>query len=882
MIRNEDFRFYYEIPENALGQSPFALIYEGKKKKPNISKAIKVFQKNEVNQYLKDKLKRIPTEEELQKYFNAFRNEAINMEILQGKNRENRNAVILDECFETFETNECFETNNEFVIIMEKCDNDIFNHLSENGCFNAEEIYEILTQLNNSFKIMVENNIFHRAIKPQNILIKYLNEEKTKFLVKLKITDDSCSSNNSDKLLDSKIDRDYRIYAPEVLNENNYKFTEESDLWSLGVLIYLLYFNVFPFDGIKREEVLRNITEDTINKLEKVKDEDLNNLIIELLKIEPTKRITWDDYFSHSFFRKRMNFRDFYKCDLQFRGSCIDGKIYKGEDKRNGQEKAIKIMNKRLIKASLRRNPFDIITDENLRPRIERYFNEVNNMKILQGLNHENQNAVIFDEYFNTKDEFVIIMELCDGNLLDYFLRRNNKLKVEEIHDIISQLNNSFKEMVKNKILHRAIKPQNILIKYLNEEKTKFLVKLKLNDDSGSLDSSNELISPEQINRNLEIYAPEVLENRRFTEKSDLFSLGVLIYYLYFNKYPFEGKNREEILDSIKKGINGKLTNNPDFDDLLMKLLKGNEKERISWEDYFKHNFFRINKGYKEYYEVEEILGEIGYAKIYKAKDKATGEMKAIKIVKKDEIKNYWKKHTKEIKKPNDDDLNPYFNGYFNEVNHMKILQGINNLNQNTVIFNEYFNTKENFAIVMELCDGNLVDYIKDKDLKFEEIKKILIQLNNSFEIMYKNNIFHRAIKPENILYKKENSEILFKLKLTDISCLKSESSKIEMATIMLHKNLCISAPEVLKGEKFIEESDLWSLGILIYFLKFKDYPFKGIDKNAILKNIEEGLGNKLKGNSDLDDLIKNLLIVDSNKRMSWKKYFKHRFFNKK
>ena len=152
MIRNEDFRFYYEIPENALGQSPFALIYEGKKKNSNISKAIKVYQKNEVNEYLKDKLNRIPTEEELQKYFNAFRNEAINMEILQGKNRENRNAVILDECFETFETNECFETNNEFVIIMEKCDNDIFNHLSENGCFNAEEIYEINLLLDHIMK----------------------------------------------------------------------------------------------------------------------------------------------------------------------------------------------------------------------------------------------------------------------------------------------------------------------------------------------------------------------------------------------------------------------------------------------------------------------------------------------------------------------------------------------------------------------------------------------------------------------------------------------------------------------------------------------------------------------------------------------------------
>ena len=720
MTRNEDFRVYYEILR-PLGQSSFAIIYQGKEKNSNISKAIKVYQKERVKAFLMRKLNIAPKEDDLQKYFNAFKNEATNMKILQGEKKENKNAVILDDCF---------ETNDEFSIVMEKCDNDISKALVKKP-FNSEEIYEILIQLNNSFKIMVENKILHRALKPQNIFLNYLNEENTKFLVKLKITDDSCFSNSSDEFLHSPNDRNYRIYAPEVLNEKNFIFTKESDLWSLGVLIYKLYFQTFPFNGNSKEEVLRNITEDSINKLQKGEDEDLNNLIRQLLIIEPKKRISWDDYFSHSFFRKRMSFKDIYDCNFQYLGDCIDGTIYKGSVKRNGQEKAIKIMNKNLIKSRLGEqfDPPKNITDEDLKPIIKRYFNEVNNMKTLQGPNNENQNTVIFDEYFNTEEEFVIIMELCDGNLLDYFIKeKKNILNFEEIHDIISQLNNSFKIMVKNKILHKAIKLQNILMKYQNEKKTKFLVKLKLTYDSGLLNSSNELISEDQINRNLEIYAPEVLEKKIYTEKSDLFSLGVLIYYLYFNCYPFKGETKEKILNNIKKGINKKLTKNPDFDDLLKKLLNGNEEERISWEDYFKHNFFKINQDYNKYYEVykNELLGESGFAKIYKAKDKNTHKMKAIKIVEKDTIKKYWKKHSNEIREPTDNDLNPYFNGFFNEINHMKILQSIDNQNQNTVIFNEYFNTKEKVL-------NNIKNGI-NKETKIPDFDDLLKKLLNGNE----------------------------------------------------------------------------------------------------------------------------------------------------
>jgi serine/threonine protein kinase len=572
-IKKEDYSTYFENLKS-LAQPSFAIIYEGNYKNTNQSKAIKIYEKERVKAFLKGKLKRIPTEKDLQIYYDAFKNEATNMNILQGINKENQNAVILDNCF---------DTDKQFAIVMEKCDNNLFNHLADrNEPFNSEEIYEILTQLNNSFKIMDDKKILHRAIKPQNILLKYQNDEKTKFIVKLKITDDSCTSSNSHKFLDSNFGRNYRIYAPEVLNEKD--FTEESDLWSLGILIYTLCFRVFPFDGNSRETVLSNITEDAIKNLKKCENIDLNNLIRELLIIEPNKRICWDEYFIHPFFKKKMDFREFYD-QSDFLDFSTYANIYKGRVKdKNGKEKAIKIMDKTLIKSQLQEKyAFDKKKiDEELKKIIKGFYNEVNHMEILQGLNNENQNTVIFDEYFNTNKEFVIIMELCDDNLLDYFLRekeRKHKLNPEEIHDIISQLNNSFRIMVKNKILHRALRPKNILMKYLNKEKTKFIVKLKLTDDSGILNSSNNLISQDKINDdNLRFYAPEVLEKGIYTEKSDLFSLGVLIYNLYFDEYPFEGQNKEEILNKIAKGIIKK-TKNPEFDDLLDKLLNGNEKK---------------------------------------------------------------------------------------------------------------------------------------------------------------------------------------------------------------------------------------------------------------------------------------------------------------
>ena len=83
-------------------------------------------------------------------------------------------------------------------------------------------------------------------------------------------------------------------------------------------------------------------------------------------------------------------------------------------------------------------------------------------------------------------------------------------------------------------------------------------------------------------------------------------------------------------------------------------------------------------------------------------------------------------------------------------------------------------------------------------------------------------------------------------------------------------------APEIIKGEMYNEKCDLWSLGIIIYMLYFHKYLYNNGIINLDNKCIEKT------GNSDLDNLIINLLNTNPAKRMSWEEYFNHPFFKNK
>ena len=868
MKKFQNFRDYYNLGKK-LGQGKFGEVYEATKKDSNDKRAIKILDKTIIRKDFKEMNFKEPTDEDMEPYIKCFDNEVKNMELAMGKNKDNENAVKLFDCF---------EDENEYAIVMELCDTNLLNYLNK---IKEDEKIKIINQLNKTIKIMLGEELTYIDIRLENILIKFTNKEKTEYIIKLKLTDDIGLTKQLENLKNDKNVLYNCIDAPEIINDGEH--SNKSDLWSLGVIIYVLYFKEQPFKGNDNEEIMKNIKKGE-KILNKHSNESLNNLIRGLLIEDPERRISWHQYFNHPFFLQKKeiseNFRDYYEIIREL-GNLQFATVYQATAKDNGETRAIKVFDKNRLKNYFKKKYLKYPTEEEMRPYLDSFLNEINNMQIIEGENNENKNTVHFYEKYQNKDEIANVMELCDENLLNYFVDINRALSPEEIGDILSQLNNSFQIMKEKNLVHLSLNLENILIKYENPERTKLTYKLKLVNYSCLLEEIPNILKLSQTNRNLNFVAPEILKGEKVNEKCDLWSLGVIIYTLFFKQHPFNGENEKNILTEINDYMLNS-TGNKFLDDLIRKLLIEDPERRITWDQYFNHPFIRQKENVRKYYEIKEKIGHTKFANIYKGIDIEKKEERAIKIYDKNIIKNEFKK--KRFRDASNEDLKPFINGFNNEVNNMKILEGKDANNDYSVKLYEHFHTNDEFAIVMELCDDNLLNLYSNKKVNFssKKIEEILMLLNYSFKIMVDNSIVHRALNFENILVKylnKDKTKYIIKLKLTDDSLRKDLlKNRVRGNT---NSGLYFTAPEILNNNYCNEECDLWSLGIIIYALLYRDYPFKGNNEIEILKDIQNKCNNLQinRGEPKLNELLKKLLVEDPLKRITWEEYFNHSFF---
>ena len=159
------------------------------------------------------------------------------------------------------------------------------------------------------------------------------------------------------------------------------------------------------------------------------------------------------------------------------------------------------------------------------------------------------------------------------------------------IKKIFTQLNLALKELLNYHIIHGNINPENILIKF-NEDKTNFD---SIITDYEFCEEYNENQSKKfKLGGTVYFIAPEVWKKNKDTYKRDLYGIGVTIYYLYFGKYPVT----EVTVDPISRNLSFKkdlmkIKDDAQLDDLVTKLLKENPDERITWKEYFEHQFFK-------------------------------------------------------------------------------------------------------------------------------------------------------------------------------------------------------------------------------------------------------------------------------------------------
>ena len=252
------------------------------------------------------------------------------------------------------------------------------------------------------------------------------------------------------------------------------------------------------------------------------------------------------------------------------KGGC--GKVYKAKVKGKDEYRAIKIINKNTIKAGLRNEHNKQDVDEEYAPYDDDFKKEIYYLKKCQQNN--NNNSVKVYEYYDTEEEFIIVMELCDESLLDLIKRTKKTFNLDEIYNLLFQLNNTFKIMYDSKIAHRDLKLQNILIKYENEEKTKYTYKLTDYGISRRFLRFSQRFSTTGLGT-ISYMAPEILSKEQYGYECDLWSLGIIIYILHFGKYPYNGEVAQAVLKQIQnfKQKLFKKSGDQDFDDLLKQLL---------------------------------------------------------------------------------------------------------------------------------------------------------------------------------------------------------------------------------------------------------------------------------------------------------------------
>ncbi|NXW95977.1 STK36 kinase, partial [Alopecoenas beccarii] len=247
---------------------------------------------------------------------------------------------------------------------------------------------------------------------------------------------------------------------------------------------------------------------------------------------------------------------------LEMIGEGSFGRVYKGRRKHSAQVVALKFI-----------------------PKVGRSQKELKNLQreieIMRGLHHPNIIQML--DSFETDKEVVVVTDYAEGELFQ-ILEDDGSLPEDQVQTIAAQLVSALYYLHSHRILHRDMKPQNIL---LGKDGV-----VKLCDFGFARAMSIHTMVLTSIKGTPLYMSPELVEERPYDHTADLWSVGCILYELFVGTPPFYTSSIFQLVSLIVKDpVKWPVAISPVFKSFLQGLLTKDPRQRLSWPELLSHPF---------------------------------------------------------------------------------------------------------------------------------------------------------------------------------------------------------------------------------------------------------------------------------------------------
>jgi serine/threonine protein kinase/formylglycine-generating enzyme required for sulfatase activity len=441
-----------------------------------------------------------------------------------------------------------------------------------------------------------------------------------------------------------------------------------------------------------------------------------------------------------------------------------------------------------------------------------------------------------------------IEMEYVDGKALDSELKDKKTIEQMECVRIIKEACRGLGEAHKNGIIHRDIKPDNIMMTRKRQVKIADFGLARAGSEEMELTKVGQILGTPAY------MSPEQCQGKPTDHRADIYSLGATFYAMITGKRPFTGASVMEIMQKhIDEEPISPREYNPEIAvqvvKIILRMMAKKPEDRfqsveevIAAIDQFMkeegtEHLQEVQKSLGDEWRLVKKLGQGGMGAVYSARAlKTTNRLKendlvAIKVLNREVNPEEVKRFEQEAK-------------LALEIDHENIIRVL-----------EYKISEAVNYIVMEFVEGKSVrDIIRDqKKLDAKEAIRVVREASKGLGRAHELGIIHRDIKPDNLMIAKSGA-----VKVADFGIAKHVEGQSELTQAgvvvgtphYMSPEQCVGAS---RGIKITTQADIYSLGATLYFMVTGQKPFEGDTQMTI---ILQHLNQPPKPPKEIDDKI--------------------------